>query len=85
VHTFTDVEDEVPAVTGGEACSELTQVSDAVRLVAQQLQGLIDGGDGRLAVQFGSGFVVVSECEVLGTQVVSQPDSQGNSRHCRGR
>ncbi len=77
-HSLGDIENEVPAVAPGEAAHQALHMPDPVRFVAQFPEASLDGLDGVLPVELGRLLVAHPEGDVVGLEIVGQPDPHGS-------
>ena len=74
VQAFTDVEDQIPAVSDSQATYQLPHMSDAIGFVPEGPNGVFQRIDGVRSVEFRRRFFVVTFSKVHIAQVVSQSD-----------
>ena len=75
VQPLGDIEDQVPAVAGGQPLDQLPPVADAIGLVAERFQGGLDALDGGGLVEFGRFLFAIAGGQVIGPQVVGQANT----------
>ena len=74
VQAFGDVENQIPAVAGGQPCDQLARIADAFGFMARLAQSVLKGVDGVLAVELGGLILAVPLGKVGGPQVVCHSD-----------
>src|SRR5215212_7910887 len=74
MHSFADIEDQVPTIACRESLDQIARMTHAVNRMAKLTQGTVNRLDRAGLIKFSRLLLAITESKIVGTKIVSETD-----------